>query len=86
MNIRPFFWPASALVEAESGQDTASYMLLKLRNSIPLFINLRKWTGSLLTLGLLEVKGVCLTEQCLVFNVSSQTEYVLLKYCIYEIN
>ena len=43
-------------------------MLSKLGNASPLFANVRKWVGSLLTSGLLHsfplvnVKGVCVTE------------------------
>ena len=41
------FWLASALVEAEAVQDSGSSILPKLGNVLPLFINVRKWAGSL---------------------------------------
>lgn len=62
------FWFFSALVEARAGQDIASWISSKLENAIPLFIDARKFTGPLFTLGLLhiftqlKVDQVCLTE------------------------
>lgn len=49
-------------METGAVQDTGSCMLPKLGNAIPLLITVRKWAGSLLTSGLLNVKEVCLTN------------------------
>ena len=47
-----YIWFDSALVEAETGQDTLVACLThKLANALPLFINLRKWVGLLLNSG-----------------------------------
>ena len=46
------FWLTIALVEVEAGQDTGSWMSSKLENALPLFLNVTKSTGSLLTPGL----------------------------------
>ena len=49
-----YIWLDSALVEAETGQDTLVACLThKLANALLLFINLRKWVGLLLNSGLL---------------------------------
>ena len=62
------FWLASALVETEAVQDSDSCTLPKLENVLPLFINKRKWAGSLFILRLqdnftrVKVKEVCFTE------------------------
>ena len=59
---------ASALVEAETFQDSGSCMPPKPGNGLLLFINLRKWADSLFISGLLnnfaqvKVKEVCITE------------------------
>ena len=58
-------WLANTLVETEAGQDTGRCIPTKLGNALA---NLRKWTGSLFTSGLLhnfvqvKVKEVCLSE------------------------
>ena len=52
MSRNPIPWLVIVLVESETSQSTGNCMPFKLENALQLFINVRKWVGSVLSSGL----------------------------------